>query len=195
MLHIAVTVTLFITLLFGAGSAMADYDDAVAAYERGNYAAAVVEFRSLAEKGSAKAQFNLGFMYNRGDGVAQNYAESVKWFLKAAEQGDVMAQYSLGGVYFRGEGVAQNYAEAVKWFRMAADQGDSFAQVDLGFIFGSGTGVPTNYVQAYMWYSLAKARGNPGGAKGLYLIKKMMTPNEINEAQALATEWWKNHNN
>lgn len=195
MIHLAVLITFVITLLFGVGSALADYNDAMAAYSRGDYVAAAAKFQSLAEKGNAKAQFNLGFMYNSGDGVAQNYGEAVKWFRMAAKQGDVMAQYSLGGMYFRGEGVAQNYAEAVEWLRMAAEQGDSYAQVDLGFIFGSGTGVLTNYVEAHMWYSLARAQGNSGGAKGLYLLKKMMTPAEIKKAQALAAEWWKNRSN
>ena len=36
-------------LLFSAGSAWADYNDAMAAYERGDYATALKEFRPLAE--------------------------------------------------------------------------------------------------------------------------------------------------
>ena len=95
----------------------------MAAYERGDYATALKEFRPLAEQDHAGAQFNLGVMYDNGYGVPENDAEAAKWHRKAAEQGDVMAQYSLGGMYFRGEGVSQNYAEAVKWYSKAADQG------------------------------------------------------------------------
>ena len=193
--HIAAILSIVITLLFGAGSSWAEYNDAVAAYERGDYVTAAEQFRSLAEKGSVKAQFNLGFMYNKGEGVIQNDEEALKWFSKAAEQGSIMAQYRLGEMYFRGEGVSQNYTEAVKWFHKAAQQGDSYAQVNLGFIYGSGSGVPTNFVKAHLWYSLAKAQGNPGGAKGLYLIKSEMTPAEIKEAQELATEWREKRSN
>ena len=67
-----------VALLFSAGSAWADYDDALAAYERGDYATALQEFRPLAEQGDAKAQFNLGFMYDNGKGVPENDAEAAK---------------------------------------------------------------------------------------------------------------------
>ena len=50
----------------------------MAAYERGDYATAYRGFRSLAERGAASAQYNLGVMYTNGRGVLQNYAEAVK---------------------------------------------------------------------------------------------------------------------
>jgi len=37
------------------------------------------EFRRAAEQGIAEAQYNLGFMYLYGYGVAQDDAEAVKW--------------------------------------------------------------------------------------------------------------------
>jgi TPR repeat protein len=36
-----------------------------------------------ADQGSADAQFNLGWMYAYGDGVAQDYAQAVIWLRKA----------------------------------------------------------------------------------------------------------------
>ena len=56
--------------------------------EVGNYAEAVKWYRIAAEQGDADAQFNLGLLYNNGDGVTQNYTEAAKWYHKAAEQGD-----------------------------------------------------------------------------------------------------------
>ena len=35
--------------------------------------------RRLAEKGNAGAQFNLGLMYDNGEGVPKNKAEAAKW--------------------------------------------------------------------------------------------------------------------
>jgi TPR repeat protein/CHAT domain-containing protein len=49
-----------------------------------------------AERGDAEAQFNLGLMYQKGEGVAQNDVEAAKWFRKAAEQGHAAASGSLG---------------------------------------------------------------------------------------------------
>ena len=86
MRRIAATLTV-VALLFSAGSAWADLDDGVAAYESGDYATALKEFRPLAEQGHAVAQFKLGVMYDHGYGVPENDTEAVKWLRKAAVQG------------------------------------------------------------------------------------------------------------
>ena len=85
-----------------------DIDKGLQAYERGDYATAVREWRPLAEKGNAIAQSKLGFMYAFGEGVTQDDAAAVGWWLKAAEQGDAKAQSNLGNQYSRGEGVPQD---------------------------------------------------------------------------------------
>ncbi len=65
---------------------------ALAAYQRGDYATALREWRALAEQGDAKAQFNLGIMYSNGQGVPQDYAEALQWYRKAAIQGHPKAK-------------------------------------------------------------------------------------------------------
>ncbi len=40
----------------------------------------------LAEQGHARAQSNLGFMYQEGGGVQQGYIRAVKWYRLAAGQ-------------------------------------------------------------------------------------------------------------
>ncbi len=49
-----------------ASHAWADFMAGVEAYDRGNYATALTEFRPLAQQGVAGAQFNLGQMYRKG---------------------------------------------------------------------------------------------------------------------------------
>src|SRR5437660_1796183 len=97
-----------------------DINDAIA---KGDYATALRLLRPLADQGDAQAQYNLGVMYDDGQGVPQNDAEAMKWYRKAAEQGEDRAQNNLASMYASGQGVPQNYAEAMKWFRRAADQG------------------------------------------------------------------------
>ena len=63
------------------------------------------ETRKKAEKGDAAAQFNLGVMYQNGEGVSKDNVEAVKWYRKAAEQGDDYALVNLGAMYRQGEGV------------------------------------------------------------------------------------------
>ena len=47
------------------------------------------DLKSLAEKGDARAQNNLGAMYARGEGVEK---EAVKWYRNAGEQGHADGQ-------------------------------------------------------------------------------------------------------
>jgi TPR repeat protein len=136
------------------------FEDAAAAYGRGDYATALRLFRALAEQGYAQAQYNLGFMYEDGKGVPQNYAEAVKWYRLAAGQGYAQAQNNLGVLYEDGHGVPKNDAEAVKWWRLAADQGVAQAQSSLGDIYSFGQRVPENYAEAVKWYRLAANQGN-----------------------------------
>ena len=100
--------------------AWAGFDEGTAAYDRGDYATALREWRPLAKQGVADAQYNLGVMYGEGLGVPQDYAKAVGWWRKAAEQGHATAQYNLGVAYHNGEGVPQNYAQAHMWYNLAA---------------------------------------------------------------------------
>ena len=85
-----------------------------------NLVRATVLLRSLADQGNAQAQFNLGFMYQRGHGVPQDYAQAAKWFRLAADQANAWAQGMLGIMYQAGDGVPQDYVEAHKWFNLSA---------------------------------------------------------------------------
>ncbi len=115
-------------LLLGAAEAgSADLQKGKYAYDTGDYAAALREWRPLAEQGHAKAQVNLGFMYHSGEGVAEDDAQAVEWTRKAAEQGHADAQFNLALAYDEGEGVAEDDAQAVEWYRKAAEQGDEDA--------------------------------------------------------------------
>ncbi len=57
------------------------WDEGAAAYQRGDYATALREWRPLAEQGNADAQFFLGVMYYKGRGVPQDYVEAIIWFI------------------------------------------------------------------------------------------------------------------
>ena len=95
---------------------------------RGRYDEAFSLYQQLAEQGHAKAQFNLGVMYDQGQYVTQNYAEAVSWYLKAAEQGNTNAQYNLAVKYQAGQGVIQDHTKAAYWYRKAAEEGVAEAQ-------------------------------------------------------------------
>jgi TPR repeat protein len=111
-----------------SGVAFADpFDDAIAAYDRGDYATAVRLCRPLAEQGDAQAQNALGAMYYNGKGVAQSFKEAVKWYRLSAAQGFLGAQLNLGAMYYEGEGVTEDFGRAHMWLSIAAAQGETSA--------------------------------------------------------------------
>ena len=105
--------------LFGEATA-GPLEDGQAALQRNDYATALLIFRPLAEQGDAGAQFNLGSMYEQGQGVPQDDEQAAAWLRKAAGQGSADAQLYLGGMYEQGQGVPQDYAQAYMWLSLAA---------------------------------------------------------------------------
>jgi hypothetical protein len=93
--------------------------DGTAALARRDYVAAAQIFWPLADRGDARAQTYLGYMYGTGRGVPQNYIEAARWYRRASEQGNPTAQYMLGLMYDKGHGVPQDYVEAYKWLDLA----------------------------------------------------------------------------
>ena len=102
----------------------ADFEKGLDAYDSGDYATALREWKPLAEQGNADAQYNLGLMYDNGTGVPQDYKTAVKWYRLSAEQGHADAQYNLGVMYAKGQGVIQDYVRAHMWWNIAASSGD-----------------------------------------------------------------------
>ncbi len=179
-----------VALFVGSMTARAaDFDAGMSAYDRGDYAMAIRIFRQFADQGYASAQYNLGVMYERGQGVTQDYDAAVRWYRKAAEQGNAKAQTNLGVMYHNGWGVPQDYTEALRWFRKAAAQGHAGAQYNLGQMYRRGQGVKQDYVRAYVWWELAVAKGKEQARKGRDIVAKLMTAKQIAEAQKLAREW------
>jgi hypothetical protein len=103
-----------LTLVLAAVGPVAagEFEDAGAAFDRGDYATAVRLFRPLADQGDAAAQQRLGLMYEGGLGVPEDYAVAAMWFRRAAGQGLKTAQWDLGLMYETGSGVQQTYVQA-----------------------------------------------------------------------------------
>ena len=102
----------------------ADIQKGHAAVQKGDFAAALREWKPLAEQGNATAQYNLGLMYRKGDGVTQDYKTAVKWYRLSAEQGLAVAQRQLGLMYGIGNGgVIKDNIYAHMWINISALNG------------------------------------------------------------------------
>ncbi len=114
----------------------ADLEDALVAFEAGDFAEAVAQWRQLAEIGEPAAQNNLGFMYEKGLGVRADPFAAADLYRRAAQQGYVDAQVNLGVLYVTGHGVPRDLVEAHKWFDAAAQAGNAKALQDLSKVVG-----------------------------------------------------------
>ena len=145
-------------------------DEALAAYNRRDYATALKGFRFHAEQGNAAAQTNLGILYANGRGVVRDDKEAVRWYRKAARQGYANAQTNLGVMYDHGRGVRQNVGEALRLYRLAAAQGEPYAQNNLGNMYANGRGVVRNVKEAERWYRKAAGQGHADAQASLKVI-------------------------
>jgi hypothetical protein len=118
--------------------------------------------KASASNGCPSAQFEVGLMLVRGEGVSQDCAEAAKWFRKAAEQGHADAQGALGLLYSKGEGVRKDHAEAVRWYRAAAEQGDTDAQLNLAYIHERAGIASLDLCEAKKWYGIASSKADFG---------------------------------
>jgi TPR repeat protein len=157
--HRAVTVLAISTLLC-CNAAVAGLQEGYEALARKDYATAIKEYRPLAERGNAEAQYRIGRMYEFGQGYPQDKAQGIAWVRKAAAQNHADAQQELGFIYATGDGVKRDDVQAVAWFRKAATQGDATAQYNLGLLYAKGQGVEKDYAQAIAWWRKAAAQGN-----------------------------------
>lgn len=112
------------------------------------------------EQGDASAQYQLGSLYARGDGVSQDWARAVSLYTQAADRGNAAAQHSLGVCYTYGRGVIRDWARAFSLYTQAAEQNYAVAQKDLGVCYAKGRGVSQDWKKAAVWYRRAAENGN-----------------------------------
>ena len=124
-----------------------------------------------AQRGDRQAQYELGYVYETGDGTSKNIKKAIYWYQKSAIQGYPAARYRLGVLFGSGEGVRQDFYVSAKWLRMAATFDDhTLAQFRLAELYYTGRGVEHDYTQAIHFYTLA---ANKGHAASQYLLGTM----------------------
>ena len=185
-----------VLLVFLIGTpAFADFADGKAAYDKGDYAAALTEWEPLADQGDADAQVYLGVMYQFGQGVIQDDKEAAKWYRLAAQQGYAGAQSKLVDMLLDGKDTALDYEVAFKWSKLAAAQGHVVAQYNLGKLYlvyvgttSHSKGKAMDKIHGYMWWSLAASEGHKPAKKGLVSIATMMSQDQIDQANKFAID-------
>lgn len=151
-----------IVLSLCCGRAWSDTAAGITAFERGDYAAAAIEFQSAVRRDEPVAQNMLGIMYAEGRGVARNDKLAADLFSKAQVMGSLEAAGNLGRMYAEGRGVPQDNQIALKLFHEAAQGGYQPAMLRLAEVYENGLlGVTVNPEQANAWR--ARVGGTPAG--------------------------------
>jgi TPR repeat protein len=180
-------------MIFCTGLAVAGpYEDAMQSYYAADYTKAFPLLESQAKKANAEAEFQLGIMYSRGQGVEQDSKKAFEWWSKAASRGHAQAQEALAESYAWGVGVKQDWPKAVQWAKKSADKGNSNGQYLMGVWHENGQGgLKASAVDAYMWYSIAAAGETsfPAVVEAAARIEKTMSPEDIAAGKAKAEKW------
>ena len=155
-------------------SQAADFETGWEAFQNKDYATAMSEWKPLANKGNLEAQFWVGFLYERGMGVAEDRAAAISWYVTSAAREYAPSQRNLA-LLEAGKG---NHKKALKLLTQASENGDHIASWKLaGNYRGTlqGWGVKKNLGEARYYEKLAAEQGNPGAQRLINAI----------------TPWWK----
>ena len=113
-------------------------------------------YSELAAGGDPRCNVFLGWMYDRGVGVAQDSQKAYECYRSAALLG-----YAEGAFYCgRRAAVAHNYQEALEWLAPAAAQGYGPALLWLGMLHLRGEGVARDPKKAIPYLRQASRTGN-----------------------------------
>jgi predicted Ser/Thr protein kinase len=95
------------------------YMQAVGADQMGQYERAFVFYQQAADKGSMRAQTNLGMCYMIGSGTAVDKQKAHTLLVQSAKQGHVRAMQNLAHQLSTGDGVPPNPQQAAYWLQQA----------------------------------------------------------------------------
>lgn len=164
------------------------YSRACQAYNQGDYFIAFQDLMPFAVRGDAQAQFAVGEMLRGGRGTRRDREEAIVWTRRAAEQGHSAAQCNLGIALFRGWGAPPDPQAAIDWWLQAAINENAYAMFNIGYVLAKGRYVKRDLVRAYWWMAEASSHGYAGAADVLTTLRKVMTTEQIADAQKLTPD-------
>ncbi|QGP78536.1 SPOR domain-containing protein [Sphingobium sp. CAP-1] len=169
-------------MLGAAAPSLADVKAGVDAWQQGDYARAVAEWRPLAQTGDPDAQFNLGQAYKLGRGVPSDLNVALDWYRKAAQQGHLRAEDNLALLMFQ----QGQRAEAMPYLQRAATRGEPRAQYIVGTALFNGDLIDKDWVRAYALMTRASASGLPQAATSLEQMDKYIPEDQRKQGLAMA---------
>ncbi len=169
-------------LTLSSATAAATVKDGVDAWSRGDYEGAVKQWRELALKGDADAQFNLGQAYKMGRGVKSDLNVALDWYKRAAAQGHLQAADSYGHLlHYQGK-----IAESLPYLQSSADRGEARSQYLLGTELFNGVNAPKDWVRAYALMTRASSAGMAPASRSLAQMDQYIPLEQRQQGTVLA---------
>ncbi len=143
-----------------------------AAEGAGEFAIAANIYFLAAKAGNAKAQYQLGLCYEKGNGVPASVEEARRRFRLAAKAGLTDAELALGRYAAEGIGGDMDPELALRSYTAAAEKGNADAAFFLGHVYGEGTLAEANLPASLKWYEKAAEGGNKEAAAEVKRIRE-----------------------
>jgi hypothetical protein len=151
-------IILFIIVLtscFSAHSQGSDLEQGIYELNRGEFKAAIEQFRPLVAEGYAPAQYQMAMMYQQGYSVPKDGMKALELLELSAAQNYPDAQFELALLHTEGKLVKKDLKTAFELTHKAAKKGLASAQFNLGVMYANGEGVKQDNFKSSRWYQSA----------------------------------------
>jgi len=159
-------------------------------------------------------EYLLGKVYHMGYGTKQDFTKAIYWYERAANRGYERAYKRLDNIYYHlansyyhlgtesqkeeedEDGFLafnDNFRAAFEWYTKLAEKGDVRCQSNIGSMYINGQGVLEDYKEAYAWLYIAKEQDYKSAEKKLDHLLKIMSKEDLVEAQELSKEYYKKY--
>jgi Sel1 repeat-containing protein len=168
-------------------------NDAKKAYLKGDKITAFNIWHSQAGSGDPEAQFNIGYMYENGEGTVLNLLKAVKWYELAARQNYPAANDMAKKARVR---IRKEKAENLRAWLPKAEAGEINAQLAVSEILAAGEYTHKDNIEAMKWLILALETAPEGTTRNRMerfqeSLSAKMSAAEIGEAKIRIAEWKK----
>jgi len=153
-----IKVLLFVLTLLASFSVLSqgnDLEKGIYELNRGEFKAAIAQFRPLVSEGYAPAQYQMALVYQHGYSVPKDGMKAFELFTLSAEQNYPDAQFELALLYSAGKLVKKDLKKAFELTHKAAQSGLPYAQFNLAVMYANGAGVKQDDFKASRWYKNA----------------------------------------
>lgn len=133
--------------------------------DNADYQAALTHFTNASKHNHAQAMWELGVMYENGEGVTQNQFTALDWFRKSELAAGTEAPDSFYVTDSSGELNEVSVPQYLQHLTQRAQSGQTDAKFALAKIYDAGVITTSDLPQAFNWYLSAATDGHAKAAQ------------------------------